>query len=110
MPAYRNVTATIAAGATTSGEVALKGKRLVGMLMPAALTGTSLTLLTATASGGTFVGVTDAAGSPVTFAVAPGQYIAIDPAALEGLRYVKLVSNLAEAVEALVTVVTLDVA
>ena len=97
-PPNYNLAATIASGATTSDEVDLGGDQLCGLFVPAAFTGTAVTITAAPASGGTFVAVIDpATGLAYTLTVAAGKYAPISNLAFTaGLRFVKLVSGSAE--------------
>jgi hypothetical protein len=87
---------TIANGATTSGEVDLGQTSVVALLMPADFTGTAITFLSAEAAGGTFRTVTNADGTDYSVVVAGGVHVALDPSALCGVRFLKLVSDAAE--------------
>lgn len=91
------VPATIAINQTTSGEVAVPdGYDLVGMFAPVC-TGTALTLTAATASGGTFVAVANAANSAISHTIsATAHYIGLDPLLYQGLQFLKLVSGSTE--------------
>lgn len=89
-------TVTIANGATASGEADLGGTTLVGVILPAALTGTTLTFTAASAAGGTFIPVTGSNGSNLSFTVAASKYLAIDPALFHGVRFIKAVSGSTE--------------
>ncbi|MDE2029603.1 MAG: hypothetical protein KGI97_03460 [Alphaproteobacteria bacterium] len=106
--ALDTVTATIASSATTSGTCSLGGLRLFGMITPAALTGTALTIL-ASADGVNFAPLYDITGAQVSIAAAPSRYIALDPVLYAALPYVKLVSNAAEAAARDITLVLRDV-
>jgi hypothetical protein len=57
MPAYSYEPCVIANGATTSGEVDLRGKRLHAVKTPSALTGNTLSFTASEKPSGTFVGV-----------------------------------------------------
>lgn len=89
-------TAVIANGTTTTPEIDLGGTEIVGIQMPAAFTGTTVTFLAATATGGTYQAVTDGTGSNISKTVAASKYIAIDPTLFRGIRYVEIVSGASE--------------
>ena len=87
--------ATIAASSTTSGALACSGFTFCGVQIPAAFTGTTVTFLVSS-DGTTFQPLYNAAGQ-VSYTVAAGHYIAIDPKDFYGAAYVKIVSNATEA-------------
>lgn len=86
-------TVNIANNASLSGEVDLTEKTLVGIIMPASWTAAVLTFAAASASGGTFVPVYDAAGIELTVQASTSRMIAIAPDALRGARFVKVRSG-----------------
>ncbi len=94
------VAAVIANGDTASAEVvAPDGYSLVGLFAPVC-TGTALTITAATATGGTFVAVANAANSGITHTISgTAHYIGLDPTLLQGLQFFKLVSGSAEGAE-----------
>ena len=57
-----DLTAAIASGQTTSGEIDLLGTTLCGFILPSALTGTALGLQMTNVSGGTYVPAQDGTG------------------------------------------------
>ncbi|WP_020469718.1 hypothetical protein [Zavarzinella formosa] len=89
-------TVTIASSGTASGEADLGGTTLVGVMLPAALTGTTLTFTAAAIAGGTSNPVTGSNGSALSFTVAANKYLAIDPALFHGIQFIKAVSGSAE--------------
>lgn len=103
--AYEQHTATIAASSATSGEVDLEGGKLVGVIMPAAWDAATLSVQASTASGGTFADVYSSAGAQVSWTVAASQYIAIDPATVGGVEFVKLVSSATQTAQRDLTVI-----
>lgn len=92
-------TATIALGASLSGEINLNGASLLGIAMPAAWDAASLTFQASATAGGTYQEVYDDLGNPVTVAVAAGRMVAVDNAALKlaPWRYLKIRSGTAAA-------------
>ena len=105
-----NLSAVIASSDTTGAEVDLVGTQLVGFIMPAAITGTSITITMSDDTGGTFVTVQDGAGADLSFAVAASKYIPIPSLALTtGLRYIKIVSNASEGAQRTIKLVTRQV-
>jgi hypothetical protein len=89
-------TVSIASGQTTSGIISTEGSSLCGIQLPAAFTGTSLTFLAATVVGGPYQPVYNKSGQ-VSYTVAAGQFIAIDPVDFYGIVFLKIVSNASEA-------------
>jgi hypothetical protein len=86
----------IANGATESGAASLGEYTLVGLLMPAAVTGTTVKFLSAEALAGTYRTVTDGAGTDYSVTVAASKYVPVDLTKLSGVRFLKVVSGSAE--------------
>jgi len=86
---------SIASGQTTSPSISTEGMSLCGIQMPAAFSGTSLTFLAATQSGGPFQPIYNSSGL-VTYAVAGGEYIAINPQDFYGVLYLQIKSSASE--------------
>ncbi|MGE0755273.1 MAG: hypothetical protein AB7L92_08970 [Alphaproteobacteria bacterium] len=102
-----NLTATISSSGTTSGAIDLSGATLCGIILPAAITGTAISLQMSNDDSGTFVTVQDGAGSDLSLSVAASKYVPISNLALvAGLRFIKLVSNASEGAERVITLVT----
>jgi hypothetical protein len=94
-----HVTATIALGEATSDIIDIEGRKPTHLLMPAAFTGTAITFTACETKGGTFLPL-EAAGSAISVTVAANKAVALGEAVkeqLEGLSYIKLVSNAAGA-------------
>jgi len=90
---------SIANGATTSGALdCSSGRTLVGIILPAALTGTTMTFTTAPTSTGTYVPVYDPNATDAAYEVTVGtaRYIPLNPVAFAGCRFIKLVSGASE--------------
>lgn len=106
MSKNRQLSAVIANGATTSGEVAVPdGFDLAGIFAPVC-TGVALTFTAAVASGGTFVAVADGANSAVSKTISgTAHYMALDPLLFQGLQFIKLVSGSAEGAERTFTLI-----
>lgn len=103
-----SVTATIANGATTSDVVHLRDHAMVGLIMPAAFTGTTITFTASDSPTGTFVPVYDSDGNQISVAVAVSRALGLSGAeadALAPFQFVKLVSGSTEGAERLVIVV-----
>lgn len=89
-------TAVIPSGQTTSGTIPTEGSSLCGIQIPASFTGTSLTFLAATLVGGPYQPVYNKSGQ-VSYTVAAGQFIAIDPVDFYGVVFLQIESNATEA-------------
>ena len=109
--AATTVDVTIANGQTTSGEAALSnGQTLVGVILPAALTSTSMTFTAATAAGGTFVPVYDVGGAAAySITVGTSRYVPVDPRVFAGIRYLKAVGGSTEGGSRTITLVVRNV-
>lgn len=88
-------TATVAGGASLSGEIDLKGCTMYGLIMPVAWTAANLTFQVSNVSGGTFQDLYDDVGVEVTVTAAASRSIALDFAALKMApwRYIKIRSG-----------------
>lgn len=89
-------TATIGVGASLSAEVALGEKTLVGIVMPAGWDAAALTFQ-ASPDDVNFSELYSSAGSAVSFTVAAGQFIAVDPTTWRGVTGIKVRSGTAAA-------------
>ena len=69
--------ASIALGNATSGEVDLQGSVLTGIYTPTALTNSTISILAATTSGGTYARINNDLKQPVSIAVATNASIAV---------------------------------
>lgn len=86
-------------GDTVSAEIDLEGFYLAGFWLGPNFTGATITFQAAERAQGTFQPVFDQSGNPVSFAVAAGHTIVINPAGVPGgtggnlgfLRHIKLV-------------------
>lgn len=87
----------IASGGTESAAINLKGLCLVGILLPATFTGTTLTFEACDTEAGTFVPVkTGTGGSALSYTVAQATYAAIDPKDFQGINFLKIKSGSTE--------------
>lgn len=89
-------TTSISNAGTVSTAVNTGGAVLVGIQMPAAFTGTALTFQAATGPSATYQQVVDSSGSAISYTVAAGKYVAVDPTKFHGVQYLKVVSGSAE--------------
>jgi hypothetical protein len=88
-------TATIANGQTLSSAIVLNGFTPVSILMPAAFTGTALTFQ-GSLDGTNFFDVKKSDGSALSYTVAQGTFVALDPTLFQGMTAIKLKSGSAE--------------
>jgi hypothetical protein len=95
-PKNRLVTVSIAAGASLSGATSFPldqdGYQITGIVMPAAWDAAGLTFQ-GSVDDTTYGNVVDATGAEVSATVAAGQYLAVPPALLQGISYLKLRSG-----------------
>lgn len=89
------LTATIANGASLSGEIDLGDHKILLIYMPAAWTAANLTFQVANVSGGTFQDLYDDGGVEVNVTAAVSRAIGIDLNAgpLAGARFIKIRSG-----------------
>ena len=92
----RGPTVTIANGGTVSNGVDLGDAQLAGIILPAAFTGVALTFQ-GSHDGVTYFAVTKLDGTTLTAVVAPAKYVQVPIDALQGVRFLKVVSGSAEA-------------
>jgi hypothetical protein len=95
----------IANAGQVSNAVDIGGSVLVGLFLPAAFTGTSVTFQAATTLNGTY-GTVQSGGADYTVNVTQGKYAAVDPTVFSGLRYIKVVSGSAEGGNRTITLAT----
>jgi len=89
---------TIAMSAQESSAIDTGGMVLCGILLPASFTGTALTFEVSNAIDGTFVPLkSTTSGTTLTYTVAQGTFIAIDPKDFQGVRFLKVKSGSSEA-------------
>lgn len=97
------VTTTIPISTTTSAVIPLNGFSLVGILLPAAFTGTALTFTVSVDGTNFFPLKSTTSGSTLTYTVGQGNYYAIDPVAFYGVEFLKIVSGSSEAAARILT-------
>lgn len=86
---------SIASGGTTSATVSTSGMQLVGCQIPALFTGTSISFTAATTKSAAFQELDNSSGK-VSYTVAQGKFISINPADFAAVQYFKIVSNSSE--------------
>lgn len=92
-------TAVIPSAGTTSGVIVVPDNCvLTHILTPAAVTGTALKISAAETSGGTYLAVTDAAGTDISLTMAASKALGIhiDTHRVRGLKFFKIISGSAE--------------
>ncbi len=92
---YRTESVTISSSGTTSTALDTQMHAVVGILMPAAITGTSFSFQTSH-DNSTFQALNNTQGTAVACTVAASKNIAILPADLSSWPYLKVVSNQTE--------------
>lgn len=91
----RAQTVTILNGTTVSNAIDLQEAEVVAVITPAALTGVAITFQ-ASHDGVTYKQVTKEDGTAYSITVAASKYVNIPRTALNGVRFLKLVSGSAE--------------
>lgn len=86
-------TVTITSGQTQSGAVDLDGTTLCGLLLPSTFDGTTITFQTSDTLAGTYVDIQDGTGASASVTCAASKYIALDPLAFAGIRFLKLTAG-----------------
>jgi len=105
-PTKTVVTATITSGQSASAAVDLGGSSICGLICPAALTGTSLSIQGASTSGGTYTTLKDILGNAATFSFTANQAYYVDPIVTAGFQYIKILSTTNEGADRAVTLLT----
>lgn len=84
----------IANGQAESVAIALGGLCLVGIIFPAAFTGTTVTFEVCDTVGGTYVPLkSTTSGTSLSYTIAQGTYQAIDPKDFQGVQFLKIKSG-----------------
>jgi hypothetical protein len=89
------ISSVIPISTTTSAAMPTEGAALVGVMMPAAFTGTAITFLVCNTLAGTYVPLKNASGA-VSYTVAAAEYVAVNPADFYGVTFFQIVSNATE--------------
>jgi hypothetical protein len=92
-----SVSTVIAISQTESAAIKFDGMALVGLILPAAFTGTALTFLVCDTLDGTYVPLYDSSNALVSMTVAQGRAYAVDPKNFQGIQYLKIKSGSSEA-------------
>lgn len=95
---------TILNGTSTTNGVDMGVYRAVGLSIPAAFTGTTLTFKSSY-SGNSHVPVHDSSGSAISVTVGPSRRVVLNPANFYGIRHLQIVSGSAESADRVITIV-----
>lgn len=96
-------TTTIANAGTKSAAINMGGLGLVGIVIPAAFTGTALTFEVCDTADGTFAPLYNSSNTLVSMTIAQGRSYAVDPALFQGYAFIKFVSGSAESAARTIT-------
>lgn len=97
-------TVTIASGQTVSTAIQLDGMIPIGIIMPAAFTGTAMKFQFSQ-DDSTFTALYNVSGNEVSITVGTSRWIGLDKEDFYGAKSMKLVSGSTEAVERTITIV-----
>ncbi len=90
-------TVTIANTGTTTPNLTMEPNQVpLAIVIPAEFTGTALTFMASATDGGTPVPLYNE-GTLYSVTVAPGRYVSLNPAVFASVKYLRVVSNAAEA-------------
>lgn len=103
------IDATIADGQTTSGAINLKGKKMVGLEVPASFTGQTVSFTQCRSENGTFTPIYKDDGTLYAPVATDSGYVALDPAIMCGPAFVKVVSASSESGAKTITAVCIDI-
>lgn len=94
---FQPIIATIATSSSASNTIDCSKYQLLGIFIPSALSGTSLTF-TASFENSTFVPVLETNGGSIyTIPVVLDRYVPLNPVIFAAIQYVRIISNAAEA-------------
>ena len=103
---HKNLTATILSGQTESDVIDSRGASLIGIIIPAAFTGTSLTFEVGSGpDGSTLADYYNAAGTQISVAVAPSRYVGMAAIDFAPTRFLKIISDQSEGADRAVILV-----
>lgn len=101
---------TIANGATDSDVLDTEGLVIVGFMVPAEYDGASFTLKGSAVAGSGLLAVYDSDGTIMTVTTAASRFVPINPASTYGIRYLQIVTNIAQTGATVVTAVLRPIA
>jgi hypothetical protein len=96
---------TVASGNTTSDTINLNGFGMVGLILPAALTSTTMTF-TGSQDGVNFTSLYNVVGTQLAITIAASRLILFSPGDFVGINYVQLVTGSAEGSDRLIQVIS----
>src|SRR5689334_17085498 len=89
----RTEAVTITSGQQVSAAIDLLGMTVIGLRIPAAFTGTSITIQESATIGGTYNDVYGSDGALLSISASASRTILFAPSALVGIEFLKLKSN-----------------
>lgn len=92
---FQTSTQTISSGQTVSDNIQLKGFGMVGLIMPATLTSTTMTF-NGSQDGTNFSSLYNVSGTQLSITVAASRIILFSPGDFVGINYLQLVGGTAE--------------
>ena len=101
---FVNRDVTISSGQTASSSVDLLGRGLVGMILPAAFTGATITFQMST-DNSTFYAIYNTSNTQLSATVTQGRAYFFTPGDFIAARYLKLVSGSAEGADRTITLI-----
>ncbi len=102
---FQTQTVTVSSGNTTSDAVNLNGFGMVGLILPAALTSTTMTF-TGSQDNVTFTALYNVVGTQLAITVAASRIILFSPGDFVGINFVKLVTGSSEGSDRLIQVIS----
>lgn len=100
------MTATITNGASVSAAVDLGASSICGLIVPASMEGTTLSIQGCDTSGGTYGTLYDANNNPATITFSATRYYYIDPLITAGWEFVKILASTTVAADRAVKLMT----
>lgn len=92
------VPVSIPSASPSSAAIALKGYSPVGIYLPSAFTGATISFTASDTLAGTYLVVkSTTSGTTLSYTVTQNTYVALDPVAFYGINYLKIVSASSEA-------------
>jgi len=99
-----NTDLTVLISTAITNALDLRGKVLVGLIMPATLTSTTITF-TGSQDNVTFLAMTNTSGTALSATVAASKHVCIVPADFASVRYLKLAMGTTEVAARTITAV-----
>ena len=102
---FQTQTVTVSSGQTTSDAVNLNGFGMVGLILPAALTSTTMTF-TGSQDNVTFTALYNVVATQLAITVAASRIILFSPGDFVGVNFLQLVTGSAEGSDRLIQVIS----